>query len=147
MRIVGSGLLLGVLTGCSAETLDPSPPRHTTGGEAHNSLLDDHPLSCDERKSAAEEHVLAAVAESVDGCTTDADCILIDPETACYDSCPLAVVVHGEAQVQHAARDANERWCQGFAADCPALLAPPPDCSVGPPRCIEGRCVARTAGE
>ena len=141
--IAGNAVLLGLIVGCPPEAIDPSPPLDTSeGSEANNPLLDDAPLSCEERKTAAEEHVLAAVAESVEGCTSDTDCALVDPETACYDSCPLAVSTHGEARVRLAASDANERWCHAFAVECRELLAPPPDCSEAPPRCDEGRCVA-----
>jgi hypothetical protein len=148
VRIVGGGLLLSVLAGCSAETLDPSPPRGGTGGsEADNPLLDDAPVSCEERKTAAEEHVLATVAGSVDGCTTDADCTLINPETGCYGSCPLAVATHHEEQVRRAAADANERWCRGFTTECSELVTAPPDCSVEPPRCDGGRCATGTGAD
>lgn len=149
VRIVGVAVWLGVIAGCPSETLDPNPPFAASGGggEADNPLLDDGPVSCEDRKTAAEEHVLAAVADAVEGCTTDADCTLLDPAAACYGSCPLAVSAHGEARVRRAASDADERWCRGFAVQCGELVEPPPDCSVAPARCEEGRCVSRARGE
>lgn len=139
LRLVISAFLLA---GCPPEVIDPSPPLAGQGGETEsdNQLLEHDAQTCSQRRHAAEAHVLEALADAVEGCTSDADCVLFDPETGCYDSCPLAIAAHAEARVREAAADADRRWCAGFATDCPDETGPAADCANEPPRCDDGRC-------
>jgi hypothetical protein len=139
--VAASAALL--LAGCSTETLDPAPPLDRKGHTgSDNALLDDPPLSCADRRNAAERHVLDELAHGVAGCRSDDECTIVQPHTECRRTCPVVVAAYSTTRVELAATEADERWCSRFASECSSEVGKPSGpCDTPVPRCVGRRCV------
>ena len=118
-RVVPLCLLL-VALGCGAA----SPASGSGDGDECSSLAKP---AIDQALAAVEQHA---------SCATDADCVSIGVNAACFDVCSRAVNQAEVNAVQAALASAD---CREFvAADC-SVIAPP--CAPPmPPTCNQGRC-------
>lgn len=112
-------LLLAAL-GCGAA----SPASESGDGDGCQSLA-----------KPAVDQALAAVDQHA-SCATDADCVSIGVNGACFDVCSRAVNQAEVNAVESALANAD---CREFvAADCSVVA--PPCAPPQPPTCNQGRC-------
>lgn len=97
--------------------------------------------SCEDRQSAANESILAALTEARKdlSCTVDADCVQIAVSSSCTDSCSANLNTAGAAVVQAAIDDVNAGVCGTFGADGCKLTIPPCE-PPNPTTCQAGTC-------
>lgn len=115
----------------------------TEGGliETNYSIYAFGALSCDERTTAAQSQMVAALEWSVDYCTMDADCNLRSTNVSCAPSCSVAVRWPSgvEDELGEGLTSINYEICRDFAQVCPD--APTPSCAPPMrPACVNGRC-------
>ena len=128
--------------GCGPSMIDPSPPLGDEGHtEADNPLLDgEEDGSCGARLEQARAHVDRALEAGINGCVTDEDCTTVDPATACFGACLQPVATAERDATSGAIADAQERWCEGFVAECAGQRLEPESCPGGDLACVDNEC-------
>jgi hypothetical protein len=110
------------------------PTTQTTPARAPQNPGDCHKLVA----QAVDE--LEKVERANKSCARDADCVVVDREARCFDSCSTVISVAGLSAYEQAKQRANQGPCAEFASQGCTPNAPPPCSPPSRPRCVAGSC-------
>jgi hypothetical protein len=93
--------------------------------------------ACVEAHQAILTDLSQLAADRASGCSTDDDCVLIDPSIPCQDACGAAVVA---AQAE-AAEAAIQQYATEVCPTAPTTCGVSGTCPAARAACAEGRCI------
>ena len=99
----------------------------------------ENPGSCHDLVARAVEE-LESVERDSKSCARDADCVVVDRNTRCFDSCTTVISASGVSAYEQAKQRANRGPCTEFSTQGCTPNPPPPCTPPARPRCVAGSC-------